>query len=295
MRISRFYFVALVLLLFTAACRPTDKPGYGTFDGESAYEFARRQTEFGFRPTGSEANLAAGDWIVATLAAAGWETELQEFTYQGVTVRNITGRMPDSDGEPTVLLGAHYDTRRLADEDAESPETPVMGANDGASGVAVLLELAQVLDPAEIPYRVELAFFDAEDNGRLDNWDWIVGSSYYAEHLATVPEFVVVVDMIGDADQQIYYERNSDPTLMGALWQVAADLGYQDTIIPEYRYSMLDDHTPFIRQNIPAVDMIDFDYPYWHTTADTIDKVSADSLERVGRTLEHYLEITAAD
>lgn len=260
------------------------------FDGERAYELVIEQVEFGYRPTGSEAGRATGDWIIDQLSAAGWQTESQEFTYLGVACRNILGRIPGNGELPVVLLGAHYDTRRRADQDAERPSEPVMGANDGASGTAVLLELAHALEAAKTPYQVWLVFFDAEDNGHLDGWDWIVGSTYFAWRLAVRPEFVIIVDMVGDTDQQIYYEQNSDPALMQALWQTASDLGYGDTIIPEYRHAMLDDHTPFLRLGIRAVDMIDFDYPYWHTTADTADKVSADSLERVGRTVEVFLE-----
>ncbi len=278
----------------TTAPTPSPTPRRTTFDGPAAYELVLHQTDLGPRPTGSPAGWATGDWIIQQLQTAGWQVETQEFPYQGVTVRNVIGKMPGSAGEPVVILGAHYDTRRLADRDTEHPERPVPGANDGASGVAVLLELAQVLEPDKIPYQVWLAFFDAEDNGNLDGWDWIVGSSYMAAHLSVRPEFVIIADMIGDADQQVYYEQNSDPGLMQAIWQVAADLGYSDTLVPEYRHSMLDDHTPFARAGIPAVDLIDFDYPYWHTTADTADKVSADSLERIGRTLETFLEVGSA-
>jgi Zn-dependent M28 family amino/carboxypeptidase len=96
--------------------------------------------------------------------------------------------------------------------------------------------------------------------------------------------------MIGDADQQLYLERNSDADLQTYLWEIAATLGYTETFIPLYRWTMLDDHLPFARRGIPAVDIIDFDYPYWHTTQDTPDKVSAESLERVGRVLEVWLE-----
>ncbi|RLC98168.1 MAG: hypothetical protein DRI77_05660 [Chloroflexi bacterium] len=135
-----------------------------------------------------------------------------------------------------------------------------------------------------------MAFFDAEDNGQLDGWDWCVGSDYMAKHLEVQPAAVVVVDMIGDADQQLYLERNSDPTLQKQLWQIAATLGYTETFISAYRWAILDDHFPFTQQGIPAVDIIDFDYPYWHTTQDTADKVSPDSLERVGRVLEVWLE-----
>ncbi len=275
----------------TPVASPTPRPTYqALFDGHRAYQLVIEQTGFGPRPTGSDAGWATGEWIIGQLTAAGWQVETQEFLYQTVRCRNILGKMAANRDKPVVLLGAHYDTRRLADSDPDQPTEPVMGANDGASGTAVLLELARVLEFDKIPYQVWLAFFDAEDNGRLDGWEWIVGSSYMAAQLAVRPEFVIIVDMVGDADQQIYFEQNSDPALMEAIWQTAADLGYEDTIIPEYRYAMLDDHTPFLRMGIRAVDMIDFDYPYWHTTADTVDKVSGDSLERVGRTLEAFLE-----
>jgi Zn-dependent M28 family amino/carboxypeptidase len=111
-----------------------------------------------------------------------------------------------------------------------------------------------------------------------------------AQNLVIRPQAVVVVDMVGDADQNIYYERNSDPELSVELWAVAADLGYSDSIIPQPRHTIIDDHLPFVEQGIPSVDMIDFDYPYWHTLEDTADKVSPTSLERVGRTLEVWLE-----
>ncbi len=111
-----------------------------------------------------------------------------------------------------------------------------------------------------------------------------------AENLKVTPEMVVVADMIGDADQQIYKERNSTPELLDRIWDIAAELGYQDYFLPDYKWSMLDDHTPFLERGLPAVDLIDFDYPYWHTTQDTADKVSAVALERVGRVLQVLVE-----
>ena len=163
---------------------------------------------------------------------------------------------------------------------------PVPGANDGASGVAVLLELARALDKTKLENEVWLVFFDAEDNGRLDGWQFIAGSSYFAQQLTEKPAAVIIADMIGDADQQIYKEQNSTPWLVEQVWGIAKELGYEGYFLPTAKYSMLDDHTPFLRKGIPAVDLIDFDYPYWHTTEDTADKVSAASLARVGRVLE---------
>jgi glutaminyl-peptide cyclotransferase len=280
--------VALPVLL--AAC---DAPEPVVFDGEAAYAHVVAQCDLGFRPTGSQAGWATGDYIISYLEEQGWMVETQEFTYRDTPVRNIIGRPSANSGQgmgdgPVIVLGAHYDTRRSADE--EAPGVPVLGANDGASGVAVLLELARTLERDKLRGKIWLAFFDAEDNGNLDGWEWCVGSSYMATHLPVTPQAVVVVDMVGDADQQLYLERNSDAILQTRLWEIAATLGYTDTFIAEYRWAIYDDHVPFAQRSIPAVDVIDFDYPHWHTTRDTLDKVSAESLERVGRMLEVWLE-----
>jgi Zn-dependent M28 family amino/carboxypeptidase len=111
-----------------------------------------------------------------------------------------------------------------------------------------------------------------------------------ADNLEVRPTAVIVVDMVGDADQQLYYEGNSHPVLRQTLWQIAAGLGYGEVFIPQLKYTMIDDHLPFAQRNIPAVLIIDFDYPYWHTTEDTADKASPESLHRVGHTLQVWLE-----
>jgi Zn-dependent M28 family amino/carboxypeptidase len=246
--------------------------------------------DFGPRWPGNPGHELVREYIVEQLENLGWAVEEQNFDYQGFAARNIIGRANQGVG-PVIILGAHYDTRRIADQTAGSTE-PVPGAVDGASGVAVLLELARTLDLATAPNEIWLAFFDVEDNGRegMPGWDWIAGSSYMAENLTITPAAVVVVDMIGDADQQLYYEGNSDPDLQAELWAIAAELGYGDFFIPQIRHTMIDDHLPFARRGFVAVDIIDFDYPYWHTVEDTADKASPESLLRVGRTLEVWLE-----
>jgi Zn-dependent M28 family amino/carboxypeptidase len=259
------------------------------FSGALAFKHVEAQIDFGPRPTGSEANRKTGDYIVAELEQVGWLVETQKFTYRDTSVRNIVGKAGVGRG-PVIMIGAHYDTRMKADQDPNDPSAPVPGANDGASGVAVLLELARVLASGELHNEIWLAFFDAEDNGGIDGWEWIVGSSYMAQHLTITPTAVIVVDMIGDAHQQIYFDENSNFALSWQLFQIDSELGYDDNFMPVVKYSMLDDHTPFARRGIPSVDLIDFDYPYWHTTADTIDKVSSESLERVGRVVEAYIE-----
>jgi glutaminyl-peptide cyclotransferase len=264
------------------------------FSGDRAYAHVLAQMRLGPRVVGTEADTRAGDYIYNQLQQAGWSAEFQAFQYQNTPVRNVIGRANVGKG-PIVIVGAHYDSRRRADQDPQHPDVPVPGANDGAPGVAVLLELARVLDLRQAPNEIWLAFFDAEDDGDLgDGWDWLVGSSYMAAHLTVQPRAMILLDMVGDADQQFYYEQTSDPALMRNLWATAAGLGYSQYFIPTPRWSMLDDHTPFLQRGIPAVDVIDFDYgpnnSYWHTTLDTADKVSAASLEHVGRTMAAFLQ-----
>jgi len=263
------------------------------FSGQLAYRHVVAQVELGPRITGSEASRAAGDYFAAQLRRAGWEVEFQPFTYLNTSARNIIARVNVGQG-PVILLGAHYDSRRRADQDTARPDDPVPGANDGASGAAVLLELGRSLDREQISNEIWLAFFDAEDNGGLEGWDWIQGSTYMASQLT--PEQVqrmqamLLLDMVGDADQRFYFDRNSNGELLAQVWATAARLGYADYFSPQPRWAMLDDHIPFAQRGIPAIDIIDFDYPYWHTTADTADKVSPESLERIGRTVKAFLE-----
>ncbi|MFQ5612102.1 MAG: M28 family peptidase [Anaerolineae bacterium] len=274
----------------TRAAEPVVRPASALdFDGQRAYGFVLDQEALGSRPTGSEAGWATGDLIIQALDDETWAVETQEFFFKGVRGRNVIARAGQG---PVIILGAHYDTRPVADQDpdAQLRQQPILGANDGASGVAVLLELANSLDTALLQHEVWLAFFDAEDRGRLDGWPFSVGARYLAQNLAVRPDAVIVVDMVGDADQNIFYELNSDPALSQEIWAVAGALGYSDYIIPAGKYAIIDDHTPFLELGIPAIDIIDFDYPYWHTVADTSDKVSPESLERVGRTLEAWLE-----
>ncbi len=257
------------------------------FDGERAFQLAAEQLEFGPRYPGSAGHEAVGDWIMAQLQGAGWETIEQPFLYRDQSLRNIIGLAEGSE-DACILLGAHYDTRPIAEMDLSNPQQPVPGANDGASGVAVLLELARVLRPEKLSCQVSFVFFDAEDSGDINGWDWAVGSQYYAETLESHPQAVVIVDMVGDEDLQLYYERNSDREISQSIWAMAEQLAYP-AFIPQQKYTIFDDHTAFLRQGVPAVDIIDFDYPYWHTTQDTLEHISSYSLEQVGRTLEAWL------
>lgn len=253
------------------------------FDGQRAYDDVKTQVAFGPRSPGTPGHDQIREWIQAELESAGWEVELQVSESMGHPVKNVVARRTSE--PPMILIGAHYDSRMYADHDPDPANhtQPVPAANDGGSGVAVLLELARSLPKDAVP--VWLVFFDAEDNGRIEGWDWILGSREFVKINPTRPQAVVIVDMIGDADLNIYRESNSNPELTDEIWATAKRLGYGDKFIDAGKHSMLDDHTPFVEVGIPAVDIIDFDYPYWHTTQDTPDKVSAESLKAVGDTL----------
>lgn len=257
------------------------------FDGQRAYADVQTQVAFGPRVPETEGHAKVQAWIYEQLDKAGWQVEIQKSEVLGHPIENIVAKR--SDKAPQIVIGAHYDSRMFADNDPDPAQhlNSVPAANDGASGVAVLLELARSLPPDTVP--VWLVFFDAEDNGRIEGWDWILGSREFVKNNPLQLRAAIIVDMIGDADLNIYKERNSNPDLTDAIWAVAKRLGYESKFIPEYKYSMLDDHTPFIEAGIPAVDIIDFDYPYWHTIQDTPDKVSAESLQTVGETLRTWI------
>jgi Zn-dependent M28 family amino/carboxypeptidase len=252
------------------------------FNGQRAYQDVLTQVSFGARTPGSIAHAQTIAYIQQELEKTGWIVQIQVTKWQGFSVQNIIASR--SQVAPRIIIGAHYDSRLLADQDPGfGRNSPVLGANDGASGVAVLLELARTLPSGSLS--VWLVFFDAEDNGGLDNRQWIMGSRAFVAALIEKPQAVVIVDMVGDADLNLYVERNSDAILTAEIWVRAATLGYGKLFIASPKHDMIDDHTPFLEAGIPAVDIIDFDYPYWHTAADTVDKVSAKSLQAVGETL----------
>ena len=257
------------------------------FDGQRAYADVETQVAFGPRIPGSDGHAKVQEWMRDELVKAGWQVKVQESEAMGHPIQNIVAKR--GEGSPQIILGAHYDTRMFADNDPDpaNHSLPVPGANDGASGVAVLLEVARVLPEDSVP--VWLVFFDAEDNGSIDGWDWMLGSIEFVKNNPVQPRAVVIVDMIGDADLNIYKERNSNSDLINEIWGVAQNLELDTVFIPDYKYSMFDDHTPFLRAGIPAIVIIDFDYPYWHTIQDTPDKVSAGSLQAVGETLQVWV------
>lgn len=281
------FFIGILLLIPVFLNPKAEVPLQ--FDPQCALQHVQTQVEFGPRTPGSIAHQKTIAYIQKELGKTGWAVEIQQTELMGHPISNIIAKR--GKGSEWIILGAHFDSRFFADHDenAANQNLPVPGANDGASGVAVLLELARVM-PKSIDQEIWLVFFDAEDQGRIEGWDWILGSRAFADSLTSLPDSVVVIDMIGDSDLTIYREKSSDQTITDSIWQKAADLGYEKSFINEEKYSILDDHLPFLELGIPAIDIIDFDYPYWHTIADTVDKVSAESLSIVGNTLLSWLE-----
>jgi len=286
-KISRILPLLGFALAAAAAAGDYQKAPALRFDGQRALRDIETQMKMGPRTVGSRAHAQVVDWMVGELKSAGWTVEIQETPYNGFKIRNVAGKRGAA--KPWIILGAHFDSRLWADQDSDRSKrkSPVPGANDAASGVAVLLELARVL-PKDMDKRIELVMLDAEDNGDIPGWNWCLGSEVYASRLAGKPDAVVIIDMIGDADLNIYRERASDQGLTSEIFRTAARLKIPQ-FINELKYEMDDDHIPFLRRGIRAADLIDFDYPYWHTTADTADKVSAASLQAVGDVLLAWL------
>jgi Zn-dependent M28 family amino/carboxypeptidase len=266
------------------------RPRFTPFDAQRAYQDVVNQTAFGPRTPGSKAQEQEIDYIRGELQQANWLVEVQTVRVKGHIIKNVIARR--SDVPPQIILGAHYDSRLLAERDPDilKQQQPVPGANDGASGVAVLLELGRILPSNSAP--VWLVFFDAEDQGGIPGWDdWSLGSTAFVAGFSLKPKAVVIVDMVGDYELKIQQEKQSDVRLTNEIWKVAADLGFGQVFVPERKYTITDDHVPFLNSGIPAVDIIDIEYRYWHTTFDTAENVSPKSLGIVGMTLQIWMTL----
>lgn len=275
----------IALLAFSACVAQVETPEPIEFEGERSFDDLKHQISLGPRVLGSDAHRQVREWIIDSNENVGWQVENQSELINGQEIHNIIAKREGNVESPWIIIGAHYDSRSSADNDPNvaNHTQPVLGANDGASGVAVLMELARVI-PKNISGRIWLVYFDAEDNGNLPipGSGWILGSQAFVNSLEGKPDAVIVVDMIGDKELNIFMERNSNRKLTEEVWETAASLGYEDQFIPQPKWNIIDDHLPFVQAGIPAIDIIDFDYPFWHTTEDTIDKVSPESLQVVG-------------
>lgn len=313
---ARMLAATLVLSAALAGCDSIERfRGPKTaFSGDSALAYTRAQVNFGPRVPGSVAHRQAGDWIVAQLRTRADSVEVQTWTHvtqRGDTLpmRNILARIRPELPQ-RVLYVTHWDSRPTADSDRNlgARQRPIPGANDGAAGVGLLIALADALKKTPPTVGVDLLFVDGEDYGAFEAWDdttknkdVLIGSQYFARTMPASykPMFGVVFDMIGDAGLQLYqegYSVSSAPEVVSRVWGTARELGYQKYFIPEQRIGITDDHLPFIRKGLRVIDVIDIDYcsdgttdcggdasrNLHHTQQDTIDRVSARSLQIVG-------------
>lgn len=307
-------FLALCSLLLLAAC---DRIGGGPktpFDGARAMEYVRTQVAFGPRVPGTAGHQRTGDWIAAQMRERADTVIEQRWTHvtaagDSLPMRNILARYNPAAAQRILYL-AHWDTRPTADSDPNlgNRGQPIPGANDGASGVALLIALGDQLDSVPPGLGVDLLFVDGEDYGSFDDpnlADVLIGARHFAANLPDPgyrPVFGVLWDMIGDADLQIWQEGHSlrgAPEVVSRVWDTAAELGYDDVFVKrDLGYEITDDHLPLLNAGLRVIDVIDICYAapqqgcppnppdpntnYHHTLKDTVDKVSAESLQKVG-------------
>lgn len=285
-----------------SACQGKVEGGRGgvgrEFDGARAFGYVEQQMGFGPRIPNTTGHDRAADWLLALLRARADTVIVQEIRHRTrrgdiLHLRNLFARFRPGAAERVLLL-AHWDTRPHADQSPNlgAQRLPVPGANDGASGVAVLLGVADALKARPPAAGVDLLFVDGEDYGDFaDSSDVLIGSRYFAAHQPAgyPPLYAVLFDMVGGKDLRIYYEGNSmafAPEVVERVWRKANELGYGGTFVPQVcpRCTLIDDHVALQHAGIHAIDVVvGLDhYPYWHTTEDTLDKVSAASLQIVG-------------
>ncbi|MDO8665136.1 MAG: M28 family peptidase [Gemmatimonadales bacterium] len=282
-------------LTLAAACRGGSSQASQRFDGAQAMRWVVHQVAAGPRVPGTVGHRTIGEWIEAELRRTADSVEVQAFdhvTAGGDTLhlRNIIARFRPQDPN-RVLYVTHWDTRPTADQESDPARRnlPIPGANDGASGVAVMLGVAAELKVRPPTLGVDIVFVDGEDYGSFEGEDALIGSRYFARHLPQGyrPLFAVVWDMVGDRDQRFEqegYSLDRAPEVVERVWRTAEEIGLGRVFRPRRGIALTDDHIPLLEAGIRAINVIDFDYqPYWHTTQDTPDKLSAESLANVGR------------
>ena len=298
--------IKIILTISTIIVLSSCNNGVPNFDKGNAFRYLVEQCEFGPRNPGSNGYKQCLDYLQKTLVGFADTVLLQPFVLDDLVdeksydLTNIIARFKVDEPEQ-LLIGAHWDTRPWADEDPvpEKRNDPIIGANDGASGVAVILELARILNASPPPIGITLVLFDGEDMGRPGTpKSYAQGSLAFAKDLPIEkPDEAIILDMIGDAELHIPIERYSyqqNRQLVKKLWSLAKVLSL-DAFESRIEYSIYDDHVQlWAEAKIPAVDIIDFNYPnsytnYWHTTQDLPEHCSAESLGQVGTLLVHYI------
>ncbi len=316
------HILLFILLFFVASCGgKTPKPqaheaqnnstqtvrtmvAVPKFSGSNAFGFLTQQTSFGPRNPNSKGHRECLAFLEKTLRQYADEVQLQSFTSAGynetLSLTNVIAKFNPS-ATARILLCAHWDTRPRAEHDTNKSKQnlPLLGANDAASGVAVLLEIASLLKQQPPSIGVDIVLFDGEDYGmESDLAKYFLGSRYFAKNKSADnnPRFGILLDMVGDKFLDIPKEQHSvrfAPDIVNLVWAKAKELGYPQ-FVDELGEEVNDDHLQLNEAGIKTIDIIDFNYPdrtnrYWHTHDDTPDKCSAESLEAVGTVLTHVV------
>ena len=278
-----------------------------SFSADSAYAYLKKQVDFGPRVPNTEAHRLTADWLSGELKRHGAEvteqrTDITAFDGTVLHARNIFGQFNPDATDRTLLL-AHYDCRPWADEDPdpEKRKLPVDGANDGASGVAVLLEVARQLSTLSTNKGIDILFVDAEDWGTEgDDESWAMGTRYFANNPIKpgyAPSRAILLDMVGGKGAQFpveYFSQQNAPALVSQLWNSAKRLGYGAMFPQVIGSAVTDDHIELIKAGIPAVDIIEYHpnegfNPHWHTSTDNIDNIDPHTLKAVGETVMNVI------
>lgn len=324
---SLLTFIIAVCTLVTSSCQTGSNVADGSattatnpyenapaFDADSAYSFVAAQLDFGPRVPGSEGHRKCGEYIVTKMSAQAdtvitQKTTVTAFTGARLPITNILARF-NPDAQERILILAHWDTRPWADADRneQNHNKPIPGANDGGSGVAVMMELSRHIKGLMLSIGVDLLFVDAEDHGDSDGFGdtsstWCLGTQYFAEHLPYTPEsmpkYGICLDMVGGTGavfHRDYVSNQAAGNVVDRVWSVAAVSGYGDRFINELGGSIVDDHLFINRAGIPCIDIVEHNsratgtFPAsWHTMADNLDNIDHTSLKAVGQTILNLL------
>lgn len=282
-------FLALAVTVALSGCLEHSPKIHPCVDAGNAYRLAGRLVEFGQRIAGSEENARQAKFIANTAKAYGATVKINEFSQQTIRGRikftNIEAELTGT-SKDFIVIGSHFDLKNL-------PGIKFDGANDGASSTGLLLEMIRAVKSSgqQLPLSLRFVFFDGEECiSNYDVNDGLYGSKHYVAELAAHDELkhcraALVLDMVGDMNLNITVPVNSDENLIAKLFKAANDLGYASNI-ERYQQTIIDDHEPFLKAGIPAINIIDFDFgpanSYWHTSEDRMENISASSLETIG-------------
>lgn len=319
MKIKKFFtIISLLTVLLACSSQRNDNTSENmheetiikmeiAFNADSAYHNIEKQVSFGPRVPNTQAHRECREWLIAELTRYGAEVTRQDISLKAfdgtiLDATNIIGSYnPSSDNR--ILLLAHWDCRPWADADPDpaNHKKPVDGANDGASGVGVLLEIARLIEKHSISKGIDILFVDAEDWGEDGNDEsWAMGSRYFANNPHKPgyrPNQAILLDMVGGHDAKFrkeFFSIQNAPTLVDKVWSVAAESGYGNYFSTEIGGAVTDDHVELLKVGIPAIDIIEFHpengfNPTWHTINDNMNGISKETLKAVGQTIINYI------